>query len=425
MAFWNLWNRRKKKKKAALEKEIQESDNLEAILQEGEEGLADGTSEELSEDASSAAVSPEDGQIEDDEVLTLNTQDVLRTVQECCASIVEIDQQNALSKQEYELVTSRLTDIQRIDRITGEDRESLIEVCKRIIRLTQERNSYKNRSLTITDSQIRRFDRYEDSLDVEVKKMYDAEVYQKAIDSDMAYLQEEKKNLHQEQKEIVERQNALKGMAKILIVLIISLFALFVAIYYALDVDMTYPYLGTILLAAISSTAIFVESNRNRQGIVLVGRKINKAISLHNRVKIKYINNQNMLDYNRDKFHVKDAADFEKQWIEYRRAKDYERKFQENTEQLNKRQELLLLILKSRQVAEPDLWLSQTLAIVDPREMVEIRHALNVQRGKLRDTIAYNKNARSKMSAKIKQMVRENPKIKKEIIALMKKCLTS
>lgn len=421
MAFWN---RRKKKKKAALEEEIQESDNLETILQEGEK-LSEGTLAELAPDEDSDAVTPEDGQLEEGEMSVLNAQDVLRLVKECCDSIVEIDQQNVLSKKEYELVTSRLTDIQRIDRITGEDKDSLIEVCKRIIRLTQERNSYKNRSLTITDSQIRRFDRYEETLDVEVKKMYDAEVYQKAIDSDMAYLQEEKKNLHQEQREIIERQNALKGMAKILIVLIISLFALFVAIYYALDVDMTYPYLGTILLAAISSTAIFLESNRNRQGIALVGRKINKAIGLHNRVKIKYINNQNMLDYNREKFHVKNAADFERQWIEYRRAKDYERKFQENTEQLNKRQELLLLILQSRQVAEPDLWLSQTLAIVDPREMVEIRHALNVQRGKLRETIAYNKNARSKMSAKIKQMVRENPKMKKEIIALMKQCLTN
>lgn len=421
MAFWNRW---KKKKKAALEEEIQESDNLETILQAGEK-LQEGTLAELSSDEDSDAAVPEDGQLEESEMSVQNAQDVLRLVKECCDSIVEIDQQNALSKKEYELVTSRLTDIQRIDRITGEDRESLIEVCKRIIRLTQERNSYKNRSLTITDSQIRRFDRYEEGLDVEVKKMYDAEVYQKAIDSDMAYLQEEKKNLHQEQQEIIGRQNALKGMAKILMVLIVSLFALFVAIYYALDVDMTYPYLGTILLAAISSTAIFLESNRNRQSIALVGRKINKAISLHNRVKIKYINNQNMLDYNREKFHVQNAADFEKQWIEYRRAKDYERKFQENTEQLNKRQELLLLILQSRQVAEPELWLSQTLAIVDPREMVEIRHALNMQRGKLRDTIAYNKNARSKMSVKIKQMVRENPKMKKEIIALMKKCLTN
>lgn len=422
MAFWNLWKRRKKKE--ASPQEISELDSLEAILQEDGEGLPEEISTEASEDGIVASALPEEGQIEDDEVRTLSAKDVLRLVKECCDSIVEIDKQNALSKQEYELVTSRLMDIQKIDRIAGEDKESLIEVCKRIIRLTQERNSYKNRSLTITDSQIRRFDRYEDSLDVEIKKMYDAETYQKAIDSDMAYLQEEKKILHQEQKEIVARQNSLKGMAKILIILIISLFALFVAIYYALDVDMTYPYLCTILLAAISSTAIFVEANRNRHGMALVGRKINKAIGLHNRVKIKYINNQNMLDYNREKFNVKNAADFEKQWIEYRRAKDYERKFQENTEQLNKRQELLLLILRSREVAEPDLWLSQTLAIVDPREMVEIRHALNVQRGKLRETIAYNKNARAKMTTKIKLQTLEHPKLKKAIITLMKKCLT-
>lgn len=424
MAFWN---RRRKKKKAESEETAEAAGGLEA-------GKADVSVEDTSDadrtvtGESSKELTPEEvleeGRLEEDETLSLNAKDRLRFVQECCTSIAEIGQQIEANKKEYELVTSRLTDIQRIDRVTGEDREALIEVCKRIIRLTQERNSYKNRSLTITDSQIRRFDRYEDSLDVEVKKMYDAEMYQKAIDSDMAHLKEEKKNLHQEQREIVERQKALKGMAKILTVLILSLFALFIAIYYAVDVDMTYPYLGTIFLAAISSTAIFVESNRNRRGIVLVGRKINRAISLHNRVKIKYINNRNMIDYNREKFRVKNAADFEKQWIDYRRAKEYERKFQENTEQLNKQQEYLLSVLKSLQVAELDLWLGQTLAIVDPREMVEIRHALNVQRGKLRETIAYNEEAKSKMVAKIDQLMQEHPEMKEEIIAIVKKYLT-
>lgn len=407
MAFWNRW----KKHNIAEEQEISP---IEQLLQNTEEQPED-----------TAFVETMDiGGLEKDELISLNDQDRKRFVQECCESITEIDQQIEEAKKEYEKVTSRLTDIQRIDRIGGSERESLIEVCKRIMRLTQERNQYKNRSLTITESQIRRFDRYVDTLDLEVRKMYDTEVYQRTIESDLGHLDGEKKKLHREQREIVERQNALKGMAKVLIALIASLFVLFAVIYYALEVDMTYPYLGTILLAAISSTVIFLESNRNRGSIILVGRKINKAISLSNRVKIKSINNQNVLDYNREKFHVKNAADFEKQWMEYRRAKEYERKFQENTEQLNRQQELLLDQLRCNQVSEPELWISQTLAVIDQREMVEIRHALNVQRGKLRDQIEYNEDAKRNMVARIDRVMAEYPAMKEEIICMVKKYLT-
>lgn len=408
MAFWN----RRKKRREAVQQELSPVFD---VSQEAETDT-DSMEEEAAEDM---------GTLEPDESVSLNDLDRKRYVQECCESIAEIDHQIEEAKKEYEKVTSRLTDIQRIDRIENEERDTMLEICKRIMRLTQERNQFKNRSLTITESQIRRFDQYEDTLDLEVRKMYDAETYQRAIESDLKQLEQEKKKLHREQREIVEHQNALKGMAKVLILLILSLFVLFGVIYYALLIDMTYPYLGTILLATISATVIFLESNRNRRGNVVVGRKINKAISLLNRVKIKYINNRNVIDYNREKFHVKNAADFEKQWVEYRRAKEFERKFQENTEQLNRQHELLIDLLSRRQVSEPELWLSQTLAITDQREMVEIRHALNIQRGKLRERISFNEDAKRNMLDRIDQVLAEHPEMKEELVGIIKNYLTN
>ena len=73
------------------------------------------------------------------------------------------------------------------------------------------------------------------------------------------------------------------------------------------------------------------------------------------------------MDYDRAKFQVKDAAEFEKIWQEYVRAKEYERKFQENTKQLQLVQDQLLELLRDNHVATPDIWLSQTLAIIDPQ----------------------------------------------------------
>lgn len=105
-----------------------------------------------------------------------------------------------------------------------------------------------------------------------------------------------------------------KKLAKGISGLIGSLIVLFILLYFNLDSNMTYPYIGTLALAAVSAVVIFTESNKNRYEITLSEKKYNKAVELLNRTKIKYVNNVSVLDYNREKFGVKNAADFEELW---------------------------------------------------------------------------------------------------------------
>lgn len=90
----------------------------------------------------------------------------------------------------------------------------------------------------------------------------------------------------------------------------------------------------------------YLSHQKTGSDIILVERKINKAITLLNNVKIKYINNINVLDYNCNKFGVKNAKDFEEKWNEYCKMREYEKKFRENTEMLNANNENLVIMLK-------------------------------------------------------------------------------
>lgn len=400
MAFWNRW---KKKQKEEVHPDMERQEELLQSSQSVPEGDTE---------------VPES--LEQEEVSKLHKADQLSFVKGCCDSIGESERQLENIKKEYEQVTEYLTDIQKIDRISGESRETMLDLCKKINRLLKERNQYKNRELTITDSQIHRFDLYQEELIDEIKKMYQAEAYQRAIEGDMKNLEKEKVYLRQEQKEIVEKQNALKAMAKVLAALIVSLIVLFVVIYYTMRVDMTYPYMGTLLIAAVSATVILVESNRNRQEMTLSERKMNKAIGLLNRTKIKYINNVSVLDYNCDKFRVKNAEEFEIMWGEYCKAKEYERKFKENTDQLNRSNEALVELLAEYQIADPEVWLIQTYAILDSREMVEIRHDLNQRRQKLREQAEYNNNTKKELMEKIRAVMKANPEKQQEILRIVK-----
>ena len=226
--------------------------------------------------------------------------------------------------------------------------------------------------------------------------------------------------LYGERKGIVEKQNALKSMAKVLTVLIISLMVLLAVIYYTFNVDMTFPYLGVILLAAISATVLFLESGKNRKDMIITERKINKAINLLNKVKIKYVNNINVLDYSCEKYGVKNAIDFQKKWNEYCKMKEYERKFRENKDKLSFNNSCLMEILKKYNVEDRDIWVSHAIAINDNKEMVEIRHELNGRRQKLRERIEYNESIRSQKVEEINKLIEENPDMKKEILDIVK-----
>ena len=59
--------------------------------------------------------------------------------------------------------------------------------------------------------------------------------------------------------------------------------------------------------------------------------------------------------------------------------------------ELDDSQQEFLSILKCYQVKDPAIWLHQTAALLDGKEMVEIRHGLIIRRQSLRKRMDYNK----------------------------------
>ena len=408
----------RRKKKDRQEEQIKESfgEKIAEVqgVEESDKSIAEIKKEKLREEIKKEVMKQQTP-------VTVEKNEAIRFVRDNCEALAENDRQIQEAKKEYEKVTSELTDIQHIDRANAEEKKDLKDICKNILTLTNERGKYKNRNLTISEAQMRKFEPYEDDeLVDEIKKMYNAQVYQDAIEGDITKLKKEKDDLYKLRKEIVGKQDSLKAMTKILAVLIISLIVLLVVIYYATKTDMTMPYLAVVALAGISAAALIFESSKNRRDVIKTEKKINKAVTLLNKVKIKYINNINMLDYNCNKYGVKNAKDFEEKWNEYCKMREYERRFRENTEKLNASSENLILMLKDLGVDDADSWVSRCVAIVDDREMVEIRHELNNRRQMLRENIQSNEKMASEIVKQLDIMINSQPEIKNELLQIVK-----
>ena len=85
----------------------------------------------------------------------------------------------------------------------------------------------------------------------------------------------------------------------------------------ALRLDMKVGYVLAIGIAAAVILKLFLRHGDAGREIVRVESDINRLILLQNTVKIRYVNNKNLLDYLCMKFHVKRAADLQTIWDKY------------------------------------------------------------------------------------------------------------
>lgn len=332
-----------------------------------------------------------------------------------CEQILETAKQLEELKAEFQAVTSYLADIQKLERLAEGDRDYLKDTAKKIIAYTKERSKHQNKARKITDVQFKNMARYEDVLPAELKKMKKNEVYQNTIKTDMKYLEGEKGALNYQREDIVNRHAYLKGIAVATCILVLILFSVFILVQNSTKADMQIPFLMTITLAAISALYIFINSGSNRKEMKVTELKLNKAIGLLNKVKIKYINNTNELDYTYQKYMVNSYAELQFLWENYIKAKEEERIFNKNMEQLEHYKKDLVRELRNYDLKDPDIWVHQIAAIIDKAEMDEVRRRLENRRKKLRERIDYNNSLKDKSIRDIQQFINERPENREEV----------
>lgn len=349
-----------------------------------------------------------------------NSMEGLGFIKENCYMIAESNRQVAEAKIEYQAVTSYLTDMQKIDMIPGDQRENLEEAAKKIYNLNLERSKFQQNHTRILDRQYRIFERYEMQIPRELPVIKENEGYQEKIDNDIEYLEKEKNILVEEKEEILGKQGYLRGIAIATSVVVLLLFLLFAFIGRSDNANLSIPFLLTVLMGMASAFYIFMEARKNSYEFQLVQLKQNRQIVLMNKVKIKSVNNLNYLDYTYNKYMVDNYEDLRSLWEEFIMLKDQIKRYQSNTEMLEFYNKELVDELNRVGVADAEIWIYQPLAILDNREMVEIRHRLNLRRQKLRDRIDASMKQNEESLELINSIIKVKPQYKNETRRLLK-----
>ena len=328
-----------------------------------------------------------------------------------CEQVVDATYQVEELQIEYDMVTSYFADIETIEKLPAPVRNKISEVAKRIATLETASSSFLEAEDRISDEDFRRIQGMEGELTDVFARLKELEDMDHKIKRDMKHLEAERNSQEYLQESIDQRQNRLRTVIMVFGSLSVATVLLLAIIGVAADVNLIFPILLILLLVAGMAALTMVVYRRLSYEFKLSEAKENKAIALLNRVKIKYVNNTSTLEYLYSKYNVKSLRELEYLHDQYQIMMDEIRKYQRTTGELRELSDELTELLFACGVKDPDIWMKQSLALIDSREMVEVKHSLNVRRQKLREQIAYNEDLRVNGMKAIQKMMEDDPEV--------------
>lgn len=318
---------------------------------------------------------------------------------------------------EYDMVTSYLKDMEEIEALPPEEMAQLQDCAKRVALLQDSKADFVGRPRRMSDEKYQQMERLTGQVEEGLEKLGEAEDYQNLIKQDLNRLDGEKHAYYYRKNELMGVISDTRGMAVICVVALGLCIALLMMLQFFMDMDTQIGYLLTAAVAAVAVTVIYVKHTDAKRELRRVENGINRIILLQNKVKIRYVNNTNLLDYLYLKYGVKSRQELETLWNDYKLEKDEREKIRRAEIDLDYTQQELLGMLKCYQIKDPAIWLHQTEAILDHKEMVEIRHNLIIRRQSLRRRMDYNKEVVAGTSEKeIKQLVEKYPRYAREVM---------
>ena len=344
-----------------------------------------------------------------------NQKKIGHNVLDHCEQIIETAKELEDEKKEYKIVTDYLTDIEVIGELPDAEQELIKEAAEQVAKLNQARDTYLNTSKKISDVQFLMIEQLEEEVPDLIRKLQTNETYQTTVKRDMSYLDGEKLQWTLRRSQLREELERLRiGAVGVFTVFCLGMILL-VVLQLGFDIQVSLAWMIWVFLCTLCGFLIFVRYQSDVSEIKRCETNANHAISLLNKVKIKYVNVTNAVDYACEKYHVKNAKEFEYQWEQYQEAVREKEKYMRTNDDLEYYSKKLVRLLRAHRLYDPKVWIDQPQALYNAKEMSEIKHNLLVQRQKLRDQIAYNMKIIQNERALVERLMKLHPEYEKEI----------
>lgn len=340
-------------------------------------------------------------------------------VKSCLEQIADAERELHHLEYEYNMVTSHLTDIEELERSPEEMRLDIREVAEKLDALKETQTGYEQKKNRISDEYFSRMEKMEKDVEEGLKKLREAEDYQKLVQSDMRRLNGELHAYEYRRDELEQELKNASGIAGIcFIALMVCLIVLFV-LQMALQFDTKLGYVLVVFIAAAVILKVFLRHGDAGREITQVEKDINRLILLQNTVKIRYVNNKNLLNYLYMKYQVEKAAELQSLWERYEEEKAEREQMEKVSKDYVYYQKEFLKLLRRARIRDTSVWLHQVDAVLEEKEMTLLRQGLVGRRKVLREQMDYNRRLAAAAQTEVTDISEKYPRYKEEILALV------
>lgn len=342
-----------------------------------------------------------------------------RYIANCLEQIGEATQEIKLLSGEYSLVTSYLTDMEEIEALPEEEREKLNSIAGRLVTLDQERQQYRGKKNRMSDTDFYRLRENEDNIQEGIVKLKECEDYGAKVKQDLQRLDGERHAYEYRRQELDAIMNNMRGMVMIFLTAFVICIVMLLILQFGFGMNTKVGYLLAVAAVSVSVAVALMKYTDGDREQQRVEASINKLILLQNKVKIRYVNNKNLMDYLYIKYSTENSAALEKRWRQYQQEKEERREYAEAEAKAEYYRKQLRNKMNNYRITTPERWVGQPAALLDRREMVEMRHDLILRRQALRKQMDYNNDVAETARKEIMDVVEKYPAYEPEIMAMV------
>ncbi len=342
-----------------------------------------------------------------------------RYVKNLCDLMEECTNEIDAASKEYRYVTDYLKDCEVIDQIPEESGSHLITAAETVLQLMKKSEKHTGKLGKISEAKYNQMASIASDMPKALNDLRGHEDFKEIVRDDLRKLEGEKVSRQ------FERSDAHTKMISCRNIAVITVFAMGFVMFILLLLQMMFDMTvipGFIMAAAIGSItlAISFSSFVNARSVERRMRnQINQIVAKQNTVKIKYVNIQNLITYEYEKYHINSSDELAYNWKLYEEEREERALLRRMSTDLDAAEERYRKELINANVNYPMLWLHQAEAVVDKREMVELRHELVARRQGLRKRISYNTENRENAKKEVKDLVTKYPNYAHEILDIV------
>lgn len=344
-----------------------------------------------------------------------------RYITNCLEQIADASKEINLLTGEYSLVTTYLCDIEELEALPSSEKEEVERIARMLTTLEKERQRYFGKKDRMPDSEYYQMRKQENEVEEGIRKLKECEDYAVLIRQDLGKLDGERHAFDYRKHELEIMLGNLRGMAVIFLTALGVCMLMLMVLQFGFGMNSYIGYILAVVAGAVATAVLSFKYTDAQRELKRVGSAINRLIQLQNKVKIRYVNNTNLLEYLYIKYDTDSADKLKKRWENYQQEKEERKQYAEAEAKTEYYQKQLVSQLSKYRISDPARWIHQAAALLDKREMVEIRHSLILRRQALRKQLDYNKEIADVAHKEIMDVVEQYPDYTAEILDMVNK----